>query len=373
MKIAIVYSEYPIEAMFSWYHVGMELNKIPGFEVKVFSSDTRSNPDLVPLKLKRRVDLELNKFRFISKHPVTRYHLALYSPLYDFKPDVIHLINAQTYSSVKEVIEQLKCQLIVTFRGFDILIKPKTDPEWKQTLESIFKTAYQLHFVSNYIKTEAIKLGCPESKSITIHQGIDLNLFNPHGDKLSSDNTIHLVSICRLVWEKGLIYALEAVSNLIKKGHRIRYTIYGTGADQHQLSYHIHRLNLESVCELKGYLNRQEIPDALSHSDIFLAPSLSEAMGNALLEASAMKIPVVASNVGGIPEAILNQQTGLLIQPTDVRGIEEAIEKLMANKKLAGEMGEKGRQHVSDHFAEEQELNGWKQLYTRAFQAKISS
>jgi glycosyltransferase involved in cell wall biosynthesis len=157
----------------------------------------------------------------------------------------------------------------------------------------------------------------------------------PHSkknDRKTQNETIQIISTGRLVWEKGYIYALEAVSNLLQTHKNIIYSIWGSGPDIYLLNYHIQRLRLTDYCFLKGEGSKAELTNHLFDSDIYLLPSLSEGVPNSILEASATGLPVVSTLVGGIPEVVKHGITGLLSPPANSIEIAANIEKLILDK-----------------------------------------
>ena len=113
---------------------------------------------------------------------------------------------------------------------------------------------------------------------------------------------------------------------------------------------------------------RQDIPDLLKTLDVFLLPSLREGLPLALLEAMASALPIVASNVGGIPEVVGDAEFALLVQPDDIQGLAEAMLSMarLSTEELR-QLGEKARHHVLEHFSSERMIASYEQLYQDAY------
>ena len=98
-----------------------------------------------------------------------------YSPLLCFQPDIVHLVTSFQYSLFAPWLHTTKYKSIVSFRGYDIVVKPWTDNLWMETLQGLFKKVDILHFVSNYLRDEAIKIGAPESKCRVIYPSSNIS------------------------------------------------------------------------------------------------------------------------------------------------------------------------------------------------------
>ena len=108
----------------------------------------------------------------------------------------------------------------------------------------------------------------------------------------------------RLVWEKGHIFLLESILKLKKRGFTLQVDIYGDGEFHEMLQYRIEQLNLEKEVNLKGFLNNLELKKIYKDYDVFVQPSMSEALSNALVDAMLCNLPCVITKVGGMPEII---------------------------------------------------------------------
>jgi glycosyltransferase involved in cell wall biosynthesis len=113
-----------------------------------------------------------------------------------------------------------------------------------------------------------------------------------------------------------------------------------------------------------------DVAEYLSKMHLFVLPSRTEGLGIVLLEAMAMGLPVVASNVGGIPELVLHNETGLLVQPLQFKDLAEAMIELLSDPKRMYAMGEKGKESVSSKFSAEQFIRQHESVYESALMAK---
>jgi len=160
---------------------------------------------------------------------------------------------------------------------------------------------------------------------------------------------------------KGHKHLISAVHQLISKGAKVRCFIAGQGKLREALERQILELGIWKNVTLLGY--RNDIPSLSSATDIFCMPSLNEALGYSLLEAVASGVPVVASNVGGIPEVITHGKEGILVEPGNAQQISQAVEKVMNDDKLAKSMGSAGKKTARERFSSEAMLTRTDKLF----------
>jgi colanic acid/amylovoran biosynthesis glycosyltransferase len=360
MKIALVFEQYPINAQRSWLQVGLELHNTNKANVKIFINAKGFKGEFNHLKEYNRYKrLALSIKNFLSLKPKDS---SVFSPIINFNPDIIHLIDAHIFPAIKNSINWNKTKLIVTFRGFDTLVQPHTELVWRNELQEIYNVAHKLHFVSNHLLEKAVELGAKREKCSVIYQSVDHNGFQPVHITPETDK-IKIISTGRLVWEKGYIYALEAIALLTQKYKNINYDIWGAGPDQNLLAYHIKRLGLENTCFLKGESTRENLETQLAQSHIYLQPSLSEGIPNSILEASYFGLPVVSTTAGGIPEAVIHNKTGILAPPADGVELAKMLEQIIEDKPLSDSLGQAGQDFIQTFFNHKKEIENWEILY----------
>lgn len=201
-----------------------------------------------------------------------------------------------------------------------------------------------------------------KSRISTIHNGIDTTWFESQLLSFSKSDeqeyrknifetdgeTPIITCIAELHPRKGIIYALEAMKHFAEKEEKIKLVIVGSGEEKTIYEKYIKENNLKDYVILLG--RRHDIPQILRASDVFILPSLNEAFGLVLLEAMMAKLPIIATNNGGIPEIIKDGENGLLIAPKNTQAIIEAIKKLTTLPDLVRKMSEKNYQDVKKKF-----------------------
>lgn len=210
--------------------------------------------------------------------------------------------------------------------------------------------------------------GIPKDKIITIPTGVDLEKFNPRRVKKDFRNEMAIpanapvlgtVAVFRRL--KGHVYILRAMKEILSFYPDAKLLLVGEGPQEENLRRTMEELGVGKAVILPGY--REDVERLLQAMDVFVFPSLQEALGTAIIEAMAMEKPVVASRVGGIPEIVEDGKTGFLVNPEDVQGIAERVLFLFGNPALAESMGKAGRRVVEEHFDTRQMVERIEKLY----------
>lgn len=152
----------------------------------------------------------------------------------------------------------------------------------------------------------------------------------------------------RLSPEKGHLYFVEALALASKKCDKIRAIFVGDGQERDFLANAIQRMGLNDKVLFAGY--QEEVSSFYHACDMICLPSLSEGMPNAALEAMMFAKPVVASNVGGIPEVVLDGKTGYLVKPMDPIELADALLRLVIDPVKRNELGQAGKKRVESEF-----------------------
>jgi phosphatidyl-myo-inositol dimannoside synthase len=192
--------------------------------------------------------------------------------------------------------------------------------------------------VSNYTK-EQVEKHTSATNACVINNGVNPKLFNHHNPVSITPFTF--VSVARLEDYKGIDFCLRACAELMRQEISFHYKIVGDGPDSLRLKEMCRDLKLEKNVEFLGILGQAEIAQVLSSSSCFLLlPRLDldkpniEGFGLVFLEAAASGIPSVAGNSGGVPDAVLDYDTGLLVNPTNIQEIVASMKKIMEDKEL---------------------------------------
>jgi glycosyltransferase involved in cell wall biosynthesis len=204
----------------------------------------------------------------------------------------------------------------------------------------------------------------PETPSRIIYAPVDVNRFDPRQvdidetalrSELKIDSDIPIVgTIGNINPIKGHKYLLQAIKRLVEDGQQIAVPIVGKQLDSRaayfeRLQLLRSELGLENQVQFVGF--RSDIPELLSLFDVFIFPSVAEACPIAVLEAMAMKCPVVATNVGGVPEEIPNDDYGWVVPPEDSDALATATQMALDNPKERHRRAKNARDRVKSEFS----------------------
>jgi glycosyltransferase involved in cell wall biosynthesis len=149
--------------------------------------------------------------------------------------------------------------------------------------------------------------------------------------------------------EKGVFDTLAAFQRVLTRQPRASLRVAGGGRDHAELVAEVQRLGLTTHVECLGWLRRDQVASFLQSLDVLVLPSYAEGLPNALLEAMAVGVPVVATPVGGVTDLIRTSGGGMLVEPGDIEAIANAITTLLTDERVADEMGGKGQRFVREH------------------------
>jgi len=276
------------------------------------------------------------------------------APILSWDADLVHLgwLNAAT--EWMDVLPKLDVPTVVSCRGSDLLIDPIVDVRYRERVGVVFDRVDAVHCVSEDLATRAMSFGVQPSKIFIGPWGVDSQFFSPASTPPGPPpgRPLRIVSVGRLHWVKGLEYALMAVYELRRAGLEVEYTIIGDAAASGRASVltAIRDLELADCVSVRDELSRVEVRAALQQSDVFLHPSVSEGLSNATLEAMAVGLPVVVTDVGGMHQLVTDGVNGYVTPSRDPAALATALRDLAADPELRAKMGERGRQRVVEQF-----------------------
>lgn len=210
--------------------------------------------------------------------------------------------------------------------------------------------------VSQNVKEVLIRGGLDPGKIRVIPDGIDYSLFDEAASsdylrrEMSFGSDDFLVGIiAHLADHKGHKYLIRATQILKEKAPKIKVIIVGSGPLRMKLDKQARDIGVEDIVYFLGF--REDIPQILSSLDLFVLTSYLEGFGSSILDAMACRLPVVATQVGGIPELIVHEETGLLVPPRRSRSLAEAILRIYENRELGDKLGQRGYELVHRKFS----------------------
>ncbi len=205
--------------------------------------------------------------------------------------------------------------------------------------------------ISSFARSQMMKLS-PYSdwRKLTVAPlGVDPHIFVPRPARPAPDR-IDILCVGRLTPAKGQHVLISAVEKLALQDRRVRLRLVGNGPDENSLHEHAARIAHPDCVVFEGAIDQDRIRDFYSTADIFCLPSFAEGLPVVLMEAMAMEIPCVSTQIAGIPELIRDGIDGLLVAPSDVDALAGALAKLMDDPSLRERIGKSGRTRILERY-----------------------
>jgi glycosyltransferase involved in cell wall biosynthesis len=216
--------------------------------------------------------------------------------------------------------------------------------------------------------------GSLNGKANLVYNGLNLEKFIPNHQNNGKQQIIRLLCVARLIEQKGLVCLLNACKELKDKGCKFICEIIG-GPESLYMNYYVSLKKLHKKLELQEnvfFLDAKpfdEVLEHFNHADIFVLPCIIAEDGsrditpNSLIEAMAMKLPVISTSVTGIPEIVDNGINGILIPPNNIEALVQAIEKLIGDPLLRKQLGDNARKKIEERFDIKKNINEYVNLF----------
>ena len=271
------------------------------------------------------------------------------------KPEIINVHYASGYGTLARIAKIKKYLLNVW--GSDVYDFPNESKFKEKIIKKNLKSATYIASTSNCMAKVTNKY--TDKKVYITPFGVDVDVFSEKNDKNNKDKFV-LCTIKTLTPKYNIVGIIKAVDLSLKKleasGNdiykKIEYHIYGSGYQQEEIEKLITELGLQDKVFLKGYINNNIVPTILNDCDIFLLNSSldSESFGVSAVEAMACKKPVIASDVDGFKEVIVDGESGIIVNRTDIATYSDKIVELVLNKELRDKLGINARKRVEELY-----------------------
>ncbi|MEN9524461.1 MAG: hypothetical protein RL536_530 [Candidatus Parcubacteria bacterium] len=339
------------------------------------------------LKFERIGNINVHRIGFQwkggTKSPVLYILKYLYMPLALFKALNLHANKKYhaiwsimaNYSGAPALFFKLihrRVRLILTLQEGDPLshIRKRvgiTYPFFKK----LFKVSDSIQAISKYLAGWARNMGatCPIS---VVPNGVDFGLFSPEisigeaselKSKLNKNVAdVFLITTSRLVMKNAVA---DIISSLVYLPTQVKLLILGTGQLENELKVQTSKLKLEDRVRFLGFVAHKDMPKYLHISDIFVRPSLSEGLGNSFLEAMAAGLPVIATPVGGIPDFLIEGETGLFCEVGNPHSIAQKVEKLIKDKESRDYIVSNAKKMVEEKYSWQKVAGEMKDIFVK--------
>jgi glycosyltransferase involved in cell wall biosynthesis len=296
--------------------------------------------------------------------------LISFLPLAGLRPDVVHFEWEERAIAYDPLVHVWRCPVVVSCHGGGIRVRPHS-PRFEHIVRAypeLFARADAVHCASEAIAAEAERYGLDRRRAWVIHQGVDPSVFAPPNAPRRDDETLRVVAVGRLVWEKGFEFAVQAIWLLVDGGVPVSLDILGgppgQSGDQARIRHAIADLGLERHVRLLGQVSSLEVRDRLRRADAFLHASVSEGgLPTVVVEALACGLPVVAADTGGVGELVTDGKHGFVVPRRDPGALAAGLRRLREDPALRERMGRAGRERVLAGFTVDRQLDSFVELY----------
>ena len=210
--------------------------------------------------------------------------------------------------------------------------------------------------ISNFCRSQLMAFVEPEhwAKLQIVHCGVDLERYAFRRRERSSGEPLRVLSVGRLVPEKGQALLIDATERLMRTGRSVTLTLVGDGPDRARLEAAAEAAGVTGIVRFTGPLGQDELPAVFADHDVFCLPSFAEGVPVVFMEAMATGLPVIATRIAGIPELIDDGVTGRLVAPGSSGEVFHALEALIADGSMGLAWGEAARLKVEAEFDADQ-------------------
>ncbi len=363
IKIAQVFDGY---SEFYQPYIPPVIEKLRGkqdfyLEIFAFKKEKHPNVTYIPSYYKRKFKEKIFNIRRSGSKKLNYAEIVFLQN----KFDIVHLQHSYLFPKVMGLLSmplKKRPKVIITLRGGDTYVKPWIQDKWKSFYKDTAKYVDAFVTMSNHQKNY-------------LHEKWDVSLDKIHkipisfGEKFKvapknvDPETIRIVSVFRMCWEKNIDGNLRLVECLVNKGLPVQYHIYGEGPDAGQVWYLIDKYGLKNHVTYHGRLENKELKKQLSTSDFLLQLSHSEAFPTTVIEAQSLGIPAIVSNSGGLPESIVPTKSGYCIDTFEIQKGADHIEHLWRNPETYFEFSSEAIENAQQNFSVENEVARLKDLY----------
>jgi glycosyltransferase involved in cell wall biosynthesis len=275
-----------------------------------------------------------------------------------WKIDVILAQYATTAVSLLAVSQRAGVSLVAHFHGCDAY-ESNILAEYADGYRRLFAQASALICVSEAMREKLLELGAPGAKLFVNPCGIDVDHFSPAD---AAGNPPVFVAVGRFVEKKAPLLTLLAFQRVVQECPQARLVMAGDGPLLEVCRQTVRALGMKDSVSLRGRLTPAEVIKEMGAGRAFVQHSVVAGSGDsegtpvAILEAGARALPVVSTRHGGIRQAVVDGETGFLVEEGDIDGMAAAMLRLAGDPELAGEMGRRAREHITRYYSLERRI-----------------
>jgi glycosyltransferase involved in cell wall biosynthesis len=259
--------------------------------------------------------------------------------------DIVHTHDYKSNTVARMLTAAGKYRIVATAHGYNQTTR--REGCYYSLERMLLRRADAVICPSRQLASYLADTGVSPTRLHVIHNGIELDRW-PFRPRAVPHEPPVVLYVGRLSREKNVQALLQACAIVVEEGRPLQLQIAGEGPERDELAEQATQLGLAGIVQWLG--QRDDVGELLAAADLFVNPSMTEAMPNTVLEALSVGTPVIATDAGATDELILNEQTGLLIPPGDVGAIVDAMTSLLDDGDQGKSMAWRGRAHVERHF-----------------------
>lgn len=283
----------------------------------------------------------------------------------------IHAWFAWSGMRILPVCHSAKIPLITSFHGQDVSRFVHQIP-YRHKLQQLFRRGDLFLVRCEAMKKDIVALGCPPEKIIVHYGGINLNKFKPKNREKGRKNSVRILMCGRMVEKKGFSYGIRAFSKIVEKHPEASLSIIGEGRFKKRLVKLVRTLKIKDKVKFWGTLPHPRVQKQMREADIFLSPNVisrnkdKEGIPNVIKEAMATALPVISTYHAGIPELVIDAETGFLVPEKDVEALAQRLNYLLSHPQLWSKMGKNARKVVKEKFNLFRQVKELEDIYSKS-------
>lgn len=327
------------------------------------------------IKLSRPLNEKIHFYHLSHGESYLKYFFAvpkLRKIIKTIQPDLVHA----HYSSGNGLLAALSVvggniPFVTSLYGTEVFEFPNKSILHKSVLGFVSKTAREVLSTSYVMAAEYKKLYPDLNKPTITPFGVDVNKFKPIGNGRIHGSEICIGIVKKLEWKYGVDILIKAAKIILERNSKsIKFEILGGGSQEDNLKKMAYDLGISNHIKFIGWIENNQVPRYINNFDVFVVPSrCNESFGVAAVEAQACGVPVIVSDIGGLPEVIENGVTGLTVPPNDPDALACAIERLVLFPEEISLKGKLGRERVLKLYNWDDSVKNIEAVYRRAFNA----
>ena len=291
----------------------------------------------------------------------------LISVLEGAKAQLLHIYFGHIAVHLLPLIQAWPKSVVVSFHGADVMVD-LDKPAYRAATQKMLEAVRMVLVRSESLGRALINLGCPEAKVRIQHTGIPVDEIPFQPRVWPQNGAWKFVQACRLIEKKGLRVSLRAFAKFAGRNPASTFTIAGEGPLRAELGQLAADLGMADKVFFPGFISQTQLRNLFYQSHVFLHPSEmggdgnQEGIPNSMLEAMASGLPVFATEHGGIPEAIENGKSGILVKERDAEALALALLEATANPEVLAAIAASGAEAVRTKFqqgAQTETLEGY--------------